>query len=159
MSDEGFDLIKVLPPSSRRQATVHRTVAFRWVRIPLIRSENKNTTQMGGVFILAEDEGFEPPQTESESGVLPLHKSSMLGTGIIISINSKKSSSFFLFSKDFFAPGKISLPGAQNIMQAASKQQSFGRPASAFRPPQHCRRCRQPHMRHPAPAPAHPARD
>lgn len=27
---------------------------------------------------LAEDEGFEPPQTESESGVLPLHKSSIL---------------------------------------------------------------------------------
>lgn len=26
---------------------------------------------------LAEDEGFEPPQTESESGVLPLHKSSI----------------------------------------------------------------------------------
>ncbi len=26
---------------------------------------------------MAEDEGFEPPQTESESGVLPLHKSSM----------------------------------------------------------------------------------
>ena len=25
-----------------------------------------------GVF-MAEDEGFEPPQTESESGVLPLH--------------------------------------------------------------------------------------
>ena len=29
-------------------------------------------------FFLAEDEGFEPPQTESESGVLPLHKSSIL---------------------------------------------------------------------------------
>ena len=29
-------------------------------------------------FLLAEDEGFEPPQTESESGVLPLHKSSIL---------------------------------------------------------------------------------
>ena len=28
-------------------------------------------------FLLAEDEGFEPPQTESESGVLPLHKSSV----------------------------------------------------------------------------------
>lgn len=27
---------------------------------------------------MAEDEGFEPPQTESESGVLPLHKSSKL---------------------------------------------------------------------------------
>ena len=26
---------------------------------------------------MAEDEGFEPPQTESESGVLPLHKSSV----------------------------------------------------------------------------------
>ena len=26
--------------------------------------------------LLAEEEGFEPPQTESESGVLPLHKSS-----------------------------------------------------------------------------------
>ena len=25
------------------------------------------------IFLLAEDEGFEPPQTESESGVLPLH--------------------------------------------------------------------------------------
>lgn len=31
----------------------------------------------GAAFFLAEDEGFEPPQTESESGVLPLHKSSM----------------------------------------------------------------------------------
>ena len=27
------------------------------------------------LFFLAGDEGFEPPQTESESGVLPLHKS------------------------------------------------------------------------------------
>ena len=27
---------------------------------------------------MAEDEGFEPPQTESESGVLPLHKPSKL---------------------------------------------------------------------------------
>ena len=27
---------------------------------------------------MAEDEGFEPPQTESESGVLPLHTSSIL---------------------------------------------------------------------------------
>ena len=30
---------------------------------------------------LAEDEGFEPPQTESESGVLPLHKSSICDPG------------------------------------------------------------------------------
>ena len=32
---------------------------------------------------LAEDEGFEPPQTESESGVLPLHKSSKCGTVLL----------------------------------------------------------------------------
>ena len=31
----------------------------------------------GYPYFLAEDEGFEPPQTESESGVLPLHKSSI----------------------------------------------------------------------------------
>ena len=28
-----------------------------------------------GCFLWQGDEGFEPPQTESESGVLPLHKS------------------------------------------------------------------------------------
>ena len=39
--------------------------------------KRKSTTQLGGAFLLAEDEGFEPPQTESESGVLPLHKSSI----------------------------------------------------------------------------------
>ena len=32
---------------------------------------------IGWRLVLAEDEGFEPPQTESESGVLPLHKSSV----------------------------------------------------------------------------------
>ena len=35
----------------------------------------KITTLKGWLFLLAGDEGFEPPQTESESGVLPLHKS------------------------------------------------------------------------------------
>ena len=34
-----------------------------------------------GAFFMAEDEGFEPPQTESESGVLPLHKSSVYQHG------------------------------------------------------------------------------
>ena len=44
-------------------------------RIP-IRGQKKKHTRMGVLLFLAEDEGFEPPQTESESGVLPLHKSS-----------------------------------------------------------------------------------
>ena len=39
---------------------------------------------------MAEDEGFEPPQTESESGVLPLHKSSKLNV-VIIRKKTKKS--------------------------------------------------------------------
>ena len=38
---------------------------------------NKKRHPNGWRFLLAEDEGFEPPQTESESGVLPLHKSSI----------------------------------------------------------------------------------
>ena len=45
-----------------------------------------------GTWLLAEDEGFEPPQTESESGVLPLHKSSKLGTLLIILAFRKMSS-------------------------------------------------------------------
>ena len=42
---------------------------------PHRRKKNPVTTVTG--FFLAGDEGFEPPQTESESGVLPLHKSPM----------------------------------------------------------------------------------
>ena len=51
---------------------------YRWGRPLRIPSDDKKspTTDVVGDF-LAEDEGFEPPQTESESGVLPLHKSSM----------------------------------------------------------------------------------
>ena len=37
------------------------------------QSKKKNHTKRCGFFFLAEDEGFEPPRTESESGVLPLH--------------------------------------------------------------------------------------
>ena len=39
----------------------------------MIKSPTTNVVEL----LMAEDEGFEPPQTESESGVLPLHKSSM----------------------------------------------------------------------------------
>ncbi len=82
--DEGFDLhfhslqgmkIKVLPPSSRRQAALVRT-AFNLFESLSLFSANKKDHPFGWSFLLAEDEGFEPPQTESESGVLPLHKSS-----------------------------------------------------------------------------------
>ena len=37
--------------------------------------ENIKSSSPNGELLLAADEGFEPSQTESESGVLPLHKS------------------------------------------------------------------------------------
>ena len=37
--------------------------------------KNQQSQWIAGFVFLAGDEGFEPPQTESESGVLPLHKS------------------------------------------------------------------------------------
>ena len=39
----------------------------------LSRMAKRKPHPKGVVFFLAEDEGFEPPRTESESGVLPLH--------------------------------------------------------------------------------------
>ena len=57
----------------------------------------KNAIQMDGVFLLAEDEGFEPPQTESESGVLPLHKSSIWNSSIICKISEKSIPYFYFF--------------------------------------------------------------
>ena len=63
---------------------------------------NKKRHPNGWRFLLAEDEGFEPPQTESESGVLPLHKSSIWNIFIICKI-SKKSSIIFQFFKFSFS--------------------------------------------------------
>ena len=42
----------------RRQADVHRTSVFRWVRIPIPAIKKSPTTDVVGDF-LAEDEGFE----------------------------------------------------------------------------------------------------
>ena len=58
---------------------------------------------------LAGDEGFEPPQTESESGVLPLHKSSMWPLRLprhkqhgYYSTETKNVKHYFPFSATFF---------------------------------------------------------
>ena len=136
------------------EATPHRGVAFRWVRIPLINKMDrcshpyrmrptihgfshglktcspqhvftpvcalvppfrihshplpiKRPTTSWSVFLLAEDEGFEPPQTESESGVLPLHKSSMCLARILLYAKGEKSQEVFsCFCRNFcFSPG------------------------------------------------------
>ena len=75
--DEGFVCIfacgenKGSAPSSRRR---QRSFALHLIfRIPPESDAKKvPATNVVGTF-LAEDEGFEPPHTESESGVLPLH--------------------------------------------------------------------------------------
>ena len=65
---------------------------------------------------MAEDEGFEPPQTESESGVLPLHKSSIAGTLIIIRTFQELSRSFlknFEISDEGILPAQKALYSSQ----------------------------------------------
>ena len=55
-----------------------------------LSATNKNSRYpVGYLLFVAEDEGFEPPQTESESGVLPLHKSSIYRTLILYPIFQK----------------------------------------------------------------------
>ena len=67
-----------------------------------LRPKIKTRYPDGYLVFMAEDEGFEPPQTESESGVLPLHKSSISRTKIIIRTKKKKSSTFFQNFAYFF---------------------------------------------------------
>lgn len=63
--------------------------------------------------VLAEDEGFEPPQTESESGVLPLHKSSMrTSRDEPIIPNYSEKSRIFLKNALIFSGAEKALPAA-----------------------------------------------
>ena len=56
-------------PRWRRSSAPH----FDWFESLPNPMAKRKATPNGVAFFLAEDEGFEPPQTESESGVLPLH--------------------------------------------------------------------------------------
>ena len=85
--DEGFDCrsagrrnVRWQPVFELAAPSAHRALGFRWVRIPHDWIK-KSGYPKGYPDFLAEDEGFEPPQTESESGVLPLHKSSICDPG------------------------------------------------------------------------------
>ena len=71
--------------------------------------EYKKKPHYRATFLLAEDEGFEPPQTESESGVLPLHKSSKRNK-IIIHNPREKSSTFFKIFRIIFPKGRACPP-------------------------------------------------
>ena len=55
---------------------------------------------------MAEDEGFEPPQTESESGVLPLHKSSVCRVYYMHFCENVKDFFFFFYFFSLPLPGE-----------------------------------------------------
>ena len=69
---EGFDESKLLPPSSLQQATVRRTVAFRWVQIPNQSQEEPHP--IGVWFLRMGMEGFDeikvlPPSSRRQATV------------------------------------------------------------------------------------------
>ena len=109
-------------------ASVHRTLVFRRLRIPT--TIKKQAPKWVPAF-LAEDEGFEPPQTESESGVLPLHKSSMLDLTVLL--YAKKSKCQVLFLKNFIFLFRSLLPWPGSACQNHFFQISEGLLFSLFR--------------------------
>ena len=96
-------------------ASVHRTLVFRRLRIPT--TIKKQAPKWVPAF-LAEDEGFEPPQTESESGVLPLHKSSMLVLTVLLYAKKSKCQALFLKNFIFLFRSLLPWPGfpGQNLI-------------------------------------------
>ena len=85
-----------LPPSSRRQATPHRGVAFRWVRLPLFQNKKH---PIGVLFILEQDTGVEPAFTAWEAVVLPIYESCVSG------IIANRIGKFNLFLSDSLDKG------------------------------------------------------
>ena len=98
---------------------------------PLTSQIIKATPKGCGFYYLAEDEGFEPPQTESESGVLPLHKSSMLALTVLL--YAKKSKCQVLFLKNFIFLFRSLLPWPGSACQNHFFQISEGLLFSLFR--------------------------
>ena len=80
-------IIVVLPPSSRRQATVHRTVAFRLVRF-LYNPINETSHPIGWLVSLVEPRGIEPLSESNLEGTSPgavcyLHSLKRAGTNTL----------------------------------------------------------------------------
>ncbi len=94
---------------------------------PFLLDKIRNTILVDGVSYLAEDEGFEPPQTESESGVLPLHKSSIASTQREENVKNffPKFKCFFLSLVDYPKSSFLCLlffPGKRQILQNMGAQ-------------------------------------
>ena len=69
--------IAVSPPSSWRQADVHRTSALRSVQLPSPLRKPKDHP-VGGLLVLEQDTGVEPAFTAWEAVVLPIYESCMM---------------------------------------------------------------------------------
>jgi len=73
--------IMVLPPSSRRQATVHRTVAFRWVRV-LCRGNKQNPNLSVRVSLISETIGSAGGSAPQKALALSIERSVLLTNNI-----------------------------------------------------------------------------
>ena len=96
--------IMELPPSSRGQGTVHRTVPFSWVRLPHVHCEIIQATRMGGLYYLEQDTGVEPAFTAWEAVVLPIYESCVSG------IIANRIGKFNLFLSDSLDKGCFCSP-------------------------------------------------
>ena len=64
-------------------ADVHRTSAFRWVRLPTTSFQTRKTTLWGGLSCLEQGTGIEPAFTAWEAVVLPIYEPCIVREGII----------------------------------------------------------------------------
>ena len=101
----------ILPRAKKSPETVFYTSLWTGAALsnPSSSSANRKSHPLGWLFLLAEDEGFEPPQTESESGVLPLHKSSIFPWGTLLLYPIfRKCQGHFLEFPGFFSDCQVS---------------------------------------------------
>ena len=108
--------IMELPPSSRGQGTVHRTVPFSWVRLPYVHCEIIQATRMGGLYYLEQDTGVEPAFTAWEAVVLPIYESCVSG------IIAKRIGKFNLFLSDSLDKGCFCSPSPGLWVQKEAPQ-------------------------------------
>jgi hypothetical protein len=78
--------------------------------------ETIEKSMISGLFALAAGEGFEPSQTESESGVLPLHNPAILPCAL----GERKSyyTIFFPFVKGYFKKTQKTASGKPDAVSA-----------------------------------------
>ena len=97
------------------RATVHWTVAFRWVRIPFTQQYKKPNHGSGRAFY-GRGWGIRTPANGVRVRCATVTQILYLRNNIIIRIFLKKSSTFFLFRKNF-SRAVIAYPGEDKIIR------------------------------------------